>query len=62
MFPKFIIHTTLYQIPDKTAVVVLLETNKLSVGPILKEIIQLEEPIKDFPSEHLITQLMLVAG
>ena len=50
-----IIHTTLGY-GNKTARLSLYEDT------IASEVLTFEEPLKDFPSDHMIAQLMLVIG
>lgn len=56
LFPMGIIHTTIG--PDNKTALLSLYDGYHSLGVLLT----LEEPLEDFPSDHMIAQLMLVIG
>lgn len=55
LFPLALIHTTLSE-DNKTAIL------SLWGDEATKEVFTFEEAIEDFPSDHLIAQMMLVTG
>lgn len=55
LFPLALIHTTLGE-GNETAILVLYGDDPR------KDVLTFEEPLKDFPSDHMIAQLMLVIG
>lgn len=55
LFPLALIHTTLGE-DNKTAIL------SLWGDEATKEVLTFEEAIEDFPSDHLIAQMMLVTG
>ena len=55
LFPKTALHTTLGE-GNETAILVLYGDDPR------KDVLTFEEPLENFPSDHMIAQLMLVIG